>query len=100
MNEEKIKYSNPVYQEHKLKRERRKLNIMFLKSLMITISRSISDFKKTEGETEEQADDRFTKLMVRLREIELKLTEEKGNKHFSSHYKFIPNVNVGRRKRR
>ena len=98
--EEKIKYSNPVYQEHKLKRERRRLNIMFLTSLMMTVSKAISDFEKTEGETEEQADERFTKLMIRLRELELKLTEEKRNKLFSSHYKFIPNLSIGRRVRR
>ena len=98
--EEKIKFSNPVYQEQKLKKERRKLNIKVLKSLMITISKAISDFKKTEKETQNEADERFTKLMIRLRELETKLNEEKRNKLFSSHYEFIPNINIERRKRR
>lgn len=98
--EEKIKYSNPVYQDYKLKRERRKLNIMFLKSLIITVSKALSEFKKTEKETQDEADERFTKLMVRLRELEIKLIEEKRNKLFSSHYQFIPNINIERRKRR
>ena len=93
-------FSNPVYQEHKLKRERRKLNIKFLESLVLTLSKTISDIKKTDGETEEQFDERFTKLMVRLREVEIKLAEEKRNKLFSSHYKFIPNTGVERRRRR
>ena len=98
--EEKIKFSNPVYQEQKLKKERRKLNMRFLKSLMITISKSLSVFKKTEGETQDQADERFTKLMLRLRDLEVKLIEEKRNKLFSSHYEFIPSINIERRKRR